>query len=68
MNIDIYDFAMDKVIGFTEYESSPSGNSPDRSAKWDGRNSRGAVVASGVYFFRVKVEGKVTWGKLVIIN
>lgn len=68
VNIDIYDFAMDKVIGFTEYESSPSGNSPDRSAKWDGRNNRGDVVASGVYFFRVKVEGNVTWGKLVIIN
>jgi len=68
VDIDIFDFAMDKVIGFTEYEASPSGNSPDRSAKWDGRNNRGGVVASGVYFFRVKVEDKVTWGKLVIIN
>jgi photosystem II stability/assembly factor-like uncharacterized protein len=68
VKIDIYDFAMDKVIGFTENESLPSGSSPDRSAKWDGRNSRGDVVASGVYFFRVKIEGNVTWGKLVIIN
>jgi photosystem II stability/assembly factor-like uncharacterized protein len=68
VKIDIYDFAMDKVVGFTEYEQSPSGNSPDRSAKWDGKNSRGDVVASGVYFFRVEVENKVTWGKIVIIN
>ena len=68
VSIDIYDFAMDKVIGFKEYESFPVNSSPDRSAKWDGRNNRGDIAASGVYFFRVKVEGKVTWGKLVIIN
>jgi photosystem II stability/assembly factor-like uncharacterized protein len=68
VTIDIYDFAMDKVIGFREYESAPTGLNSDRSAKWDGRNNRGDVVASGVYFFRVKVEGNVTWGKLVIIN
>jgi photosystem II stability/assembly factor-like uncharacterized protein len=68
VTIDIYDFAMDKVIGFKEYESAPSGSNSDRSTKWNGRNNRGDVVASGVYFFRVKVEGKVTWGKLVIIN
>jgi hypothetical protein len=68
VDIDIYDFSMNKVIGFTEYESTPSGNSPDRSAKWDGKNSRGDVVASGIYFFRVNVEGNVTWGKIVIIN
>ncbi|MCK5032112.1 MAG: hypothetical protein KAS18_00730 [Calditrichia bacterium] len=68
VKIDIYDFAMDKVIGFTEYESAPSGSKSDRSAKWNGRNNRSDIAASGVYFFRVKVEGKVTWGKIVIIN
>jgi len=68
VRIDIFDFAMDKVVSFTEYESSPSGNSPDRSAKWNGTNSEGDVVATGVYFFRVKVEGEITWGKLVVIN
>ncbi|MFC2089061.1 hypothetical protein ACFLSX_05605 [Calditrichota bacterium] len=66
--IDVYDFAMDKVASIKEYESSPMGNTPDRSAKWDGRNSKGDVAASGVYFFRVKVASEVTWGKLVIIN
>jgi len=68
VQVDIFDFAMDKVVSFKEYESSPVGNSSDRSAKWDGKNSDGNVVASGVYFFRVKVEDEVTWGKLVVIN
>jgi hypothetical protein len=40
----------------------------DLKPKWDGKNSRGDTVASGVYFFRAKVDGKVTWGKIVIIN
>ena len=59
---------MDKVVTIRDYESSPTNNSNDRSADWNGVNSDGDVVASGVYFFRVKVEGKVSWGKLVIIN
>jgi len=57
--IKIYDFAMDPVAEI------PVG---DLKPKWDGKNSRGDVVASGVYFFRAKVDGKVTWGKIVIIN
>jgi photosystem II stability/assembly factor-like uncharacterized protein len=66
--IDIYDFSMDKVASIREYEPDPTGNAPDRSAKWDGRNDEGMLVASGVYFFRANIEGKITWGKLVIIN
>ncbi len=57
--IKIYDFAMDQVAEI---------KSGDLKPKWDGTNSRGDVVASGVYFFRAKIDGKVTWGKIVIIN
>jgi ligand-binding sensor domain-containing protein len=66
--IDIYDWGMDKVATVREFESDPATHIPDRSAKWDGRNSRGDIVASGVYFFRVEIEGDVTWGKLVVVN
>ena len=68
MTIDIYDFSMDRVATIQEYEWDPIGNTNDRSAKWDGRNDAGDIVASGVYFFRANIEGKITWGKLVIIN
>jgi flagellar hook assembly protein FlgD len=37
-------------------------------AKWDGRNEAGNIVASGVYSFRAEINGKVTWGKIVVIN
>ena len=57
--IKIYDFAMDEVAKIYSEELKP---------KWDGKNASGDVVASGVYFFRAKVGGKVTWGKIVVIN
>jgi hypothetical protein len=68
VTIDIYDFAIDHVVSIREYESAPVGDTNDRSAKWDGKNNVGVIVASGVYFFRVNVEGKISWGKLVVIN
>jgi len=57
--IKIFDFAMDKVASISADELKP---------KWDGRNLKGDLTASGVYFFRAKSGGKVTWGKIVIIN
>jgi len=57
--IRIYDFAMDLVKEIPQSNLKP---------KWDGTNLKGDVVASGVYFFRAKVNGKVTWGKIVVVN
>ncbi|HHE55711.1 MAG TPA: hypothetical protein ENL21_08005 [Caldithrix abyssi] len=57
--IRIYDFAMDLVKEIPQSNLKP---------KWDGTNFKGDVVASGVYFFRAKVNGKVTWGKIVVVN
>ena len=57
--IKIYDFAMDHVATVPMDDFKP---------KWDGTNVSGDNVASGVYFFRAKVGGKVTWGKIVVIN
>jgi len=58
-SIKIYDFAMEQVVAIPSDGFQP---------KWDGRNDAGDTVASGVYFFRAKVDGKVTWGKIVVIN
>jgi len=68
VKIDIYNFAMEKVVSLRESESAPTQNTYDRSAYWDGRDSNGRMVDNGVYFFRAEVEGKVTWGKIVVIN
>jgi hypothetical protein len=66
--IDIYDFALDKVATVREFERIPVGNSRDRSARWDGRNKYGHEVASGIYYFRANIDGKINWGKLVVIR
>jgi ligand-binding sensor domain-containing protein len=59
VNIKIYDYAMDLV------RKIPNDGF---QAKWDGRNEAGNIVASGVYSFRAEINGKVTWGKIVVIN
>ena len=68
IKIEIFNFAMEKVITIYETESDPAENTFDRSAKWDGKDSNGRLVDNGVYFFRAEVEGKVQWGKIVVIN
>ena len=67
VSIGIYNFAMEKVIEISEYvEGDPS--YPDRSIKWNGRDSQGEIVANGVYFFRAGTPSGTFWGKIVIIN
>ena len=68
VKIDIYNFAMEKVISLREYEAIPTQNTLDRSASWDGRDNNGRMVDNGVYFFRADVEGNISWGKIVVIN
>ncbi len=58
-SIKIYDFAMDFVADIPTGELNP---------KWNGKNSAGKTVASGVYFFKAEIGGSATWGKVVVIN
>jgi flagellar hook assembly protein FlgD len=68
VKIDIYNFAMEKVTSIRTYETAPGADTYDRSATWDGRDNNGRMVDNGVYFFRANVIGKVSWGKIVVIN
>ncbi len=68
VTIDIYNFAMEKVTTLSGFPSEPGGDSFDRSLTWDGKDNNGRLVDNGVYFFRALVEGKTTWGKIVVIN
>jgi len=38
------------------------------SVTWDGRNEAGAMVASGVYIFRIKTEQDAAVGKFVLVK
>jgi hypothetical protein len=68
VEIKIYNFAMEHVVTIHENETNFSDATADRSAKWDGRDNVGKLVASGVYFFRAKVGKDISWGKVVVIN
>lgn len=68
VKIDIYNFAMEHVVTIRDEQAYFDGVSGDRSTKWDGTDENGNVVASGVYFFRAKINGEKTWGKLVVIK
>ncbi|MBN2710050.1 MAG: hypothetical protein JXR46_13495 [Calditrichaceae bacterium] len=59
VDIKIFDFAMDLVKKIQIDDLKP---------KWDGTNEAGDIVASGVYIYRVEVDGQLTWGKIAVIN
>ncbi len=68
VNIKIYNFAMEHVVTIKDRQTNVNPNTLDRSTPWDGRDLNGNIVASGVYFFRVKNAKKINWGKVVVIN
>ncbi len=68
VQIDILNFAMERVITLRSEEPAPTTNNWDRSLFWDGRDASGRMVDNGVYFFRARVGNRVSWGKIVIIN
>lgn len=66
--IDIYNFAMEKVITLGPHDLNPVGDTFDRFISWDGLDNNRRMVDNGVYFFRAQIGDEVTWGKIVIIN
>lgn len=66
VTIKIYDFAMDLVTTLIQGEPRGIG---DYNDAWDGKNDKGDMVANGVYFYSVELEGDGThWGKIMILN
>ena len=64
--IDIYDFSMDHVVRLKN--SHFAGSDGEHEMIWDGRNSRGSIVANGVYFCKLATNGQDHWTKLVVVN
>ena len=64
-SIDIFDFAMDKVI---QLGTSHLVNNNESEVIWNGRNEYGDKVANGVYFCRLSLNGKYNWTKLAVVN
>jgi len=63
--IDIYDFAMERVIQLKNYNNI---NDYETEIIWNGRNEYGDKVSNGVYFCRLLLNEKYFWTKLAIVK
>lgn len=73
VTIEVFDFAMQKVATILDAADrvglpglDPFGTN-HHVEPWDALNDKGERVATGVYFFRVSMDGTSEWGKLVIL-
>ncbi len=67
ITIKIFDFAMNPVRVLIQ-NASRSGTSELFTA-WDGKNDKGAIVANGVYFYRVEIDDEDdVWGKILLLQ
>jgi hypothetical protein len=66
VTVRVYDFALYLVATIVESKSRPAG---DFAEVWEGHNAIGDMVANGVYFYSVEIEGDgVYWGKVMVLN
>ena len=67
VTLDIFDFGMNLVKNVVA--SIPRAGGGSYAELWDGTNNWGAIVANGVYFYRLKIQGQQTfWGKIIVMN
>ncbi|OGC78459.1 MAG: hypothetical protein A2Z27_03765 [candidate division Zixibacteria bacterium RBG_16_50_21] len=66
VTVEIFDFAMNKVITLISNQLRVAGQECDEP--WDGKDDDGEEVATGVYFFRVIGPGLTQWGKMVVLK
>lgn len=64
IQISIYD-ATGRVVSELADEEQVKG---DHSVHWDGRDGRGGVVSSGVYFVRLEANGETRTQKMVLLK
>ena len=62
--IDIFDFAMDRVIQLR----NPHTIDDESEVIWNGQNEYGNQVVNGVYFCRLSLNGQTYWTKLAVVN
>ena len=67
VTVRVYDFAMQLVAEVVNGKARPAGGT--YFEVWNGRNKRNEVVANGVYFYSVQLDGDGTyWNKFMVID
>jgi photosystem II stability/assembly factor-like uncharacterized protein len=64
--VTLYDYEMNRVTALDYQVTQPGMQS---EPVWNGKNDLGDLVAIGVYFYRIRVEGEGEyWGKVMVVN
>lgn len=67
VTIKVYDFSLNLVA--TVVKNKYRAGAGDYAEVWNGRNDYGDMVANGVYFYSVTLDGDGTyWGKVMVVN
>lgn len=67
VSIDIFDFGMNRVR--TLINRATRSGVPEFDELWDGRDDDGRIVANGVYFYRIKIDGHDSlYGKILVLQ
>ncbi|UCE04802.1 MAG: hypothetical protein JSW07_14410 [bacterium] len=67
VTIRIFDFAMDLIATIVEDKPRPANR--DFAEVWNGKTDDGELLANGVYFYQLKLQGDGTyWGKIIILD
>jgi hypothetical protein len=64
VNLSIYTLSGQKVVTLVQTHQ-PAG---EHTVRWEGRNNQGGEVSSGVYFYRIEVEGASVTRKLTLVR
>lgn len=64
VTLDVYD-TTGRLVNTRNLGSSPAGS---HSATWDGRDSHGAALSTGVYFIRLVSDGQQASAKVVLVR
>jgi len=67
VTVKVFDFAMELVAEVASQKERPIAG--QFAEIWNGRNTRGDIVANGVYFYRIDLAGEGTfWGKVMVLD
>lgn len=67
ITINIFDFGMNPVR--TVIQNATRTGTDVLFTSWDGKNDVGALVANGVYFYRVEFDNEdPAWGKIILLQ
>lgn len=67
VTVEVFDFGMNRVRTIIK-DASRSGTS-EHDEIWDGRDDTKRIVANGVYFYRVTLDGAdPLWGKVMVLQ